>query len=171
MKDSGDRVSHRPIIKSILFLWLVVNVFGGLHETYFSNRLGSVRQEHGHHPGTGGVERGSRGLSYRLRTRPGLPGAAALPVGRGGACPVRLRPRGGEILRRLCGRLERDALDFQRAILEKLEGDTPVLGVVREGFPGWTKAVAAHPNVVLVAVTEDNRDALPELIRARLRGE
>ena len=70
-----------------------------------------------------------------------------------------------------CGRLERDALDFQRAILEKLEGDTPVLGVVREGFPGWTKAVAAHPNVVLVAVTEDNRDALPELIRARLRGE
>ena len=53
----------------------------------------------------------------------------------------------------------------------RLERDTPVLGVVREGFPGWTKAVAAHPNVVLVAVTEDNRDALPELIRARLRGE
>ena len=70
-----------------------------------------------------------------------------------------------------CGRLERDALAFQRAVLEKLEGDTPVLGVVREGFPGWTKSIASHPNVELITVTEDNRDALPELIRAQLRAE
>ena len=70
-----------------------------------------------------------------------------------------------------CGRLERDALAFQQAILEKLEGDTPVLGVVREGFPGWTKTIADHPNVELITVTEDNRDALPGLIRARLRGK
>ncbi|HJG85814.1 nucleoside-triphosphatase [Pseudoflavonifractor capillosus] len=70
-----------------------------------------------------------------------------------------------------CGRLERDALAFQRAILEKLEGDTPVLGVVREGFPGWTRAIADHLNVELITVTEGNRDALPELIRAQLRAE
>ena len=70
-----------------------------------------------------------------------------------------------------CGRLERDALAFQRAVLEKLEGDTPVLGVVREGFPGWTKAIVTHPNVELITVTEDNRDALPALLLARLRAE
>ena len=70
-----------------------------------------------------------------------------------------------------CGRLERDALAFQRAVLEKLEGDTPVLGVVREGFPGWTKAIVTHPNVELITVTEDKRDALPALLLARLRAE
>ena len=46
-----------------------------------------------------------------------------------------------------------------------------MLGVVREGFPGWTKAISTHPNVELITVTEDNRDALPELIRAQLRAE
>ena len=64
-----------------------------------------------------------------------------------------------------------DALAFQRAVLEKLEGDTPVLGVVREGFPGWTKAIVTHPNVELITVTEDKRDALPALLLARLRAE
>ena len=68
-----------------------------------------------------------------------------------------------------CGRLERDALAFQRAVLEKLEGDTPVLGVVREGFPGWTRSIADHPDVELITVTEDNRDGLPGLILERLR--
>lgn len=68
-----------------------------------------------------------------------------------------------------CGRLERDALTFQQAILEKLERDTPVLGVVREGFPGWTKTIADHPNVELITVTEGNRDALPERILEKLR--
>ena len=70
-----------------------------------------------------------------------------------------------------CGRLEREALAFQRAVLEKLEGDTPVLGVVREGFPGWTKSIATHPNVELTTATEDNRDPLPELMGAGRRGE
>lgn len=70
-----------------------------------------------------------------------------------------------------CGRLEREALAFQRAILEKLEGETPVLGVVRQGFPGWTAAIAAHPAVELLTVTPENRDALPALLLARLGRE
>ena len=65
-----------------------------------------------------------------------------------------------------CGRLEREALAFQRAVLEKLEGDTPVLGVVREGFPGWTKAIVTHPNGNLTRATEDTGAALPERMRA-----
>lgn len=68
-----------------------------------------------------------------------------------------------------CGRLERDALAFQRAALEKLEGNTPVLGVVREGFPGWTRSIADHPNVELITVAEYNRDALLGLILEKLR--
>ena len=60
-----------------------------------------------------------------------------------------------------CGRLESDALPFQAEILAALDGDIPVLGVVREGLPGWTPAVAAHPRVRLVTVTKENRDSLP----------
>lgn len=69
-----------------------------------------------------------------------------------------------------CGRLEEKAFPFQRAILERLDGPVPVLGVVRQGFPGWTKAIAAHPGVELVTVTEENRDGLPEMILDRLMG-
>lgn len=63
-----------------------------------------------------------------------------------------------------CGRLERDAARFQSAILERVDGDIPVLGVIREGFPGWTQAIAGHPGVALRTVDADNRDALPEEI-------
>lgn len=63
-----------------------------------------------------------------------------------------------------CGRLEEEALPFQRAILERLNRPIPVLGVVREGFPGWTKAIAHHPEVKLLTVTEENRDDLPGVI-------
>lgn len=59
-----------------------------------------------------------------------------------------------------CGRLERDALRFQAAALTRLDGDVPVLGVVRQGFPGWTAQIAAHPKVKLVEVTTENRDRL-----------
>ncbi|BDF71697.1 hypothetical protein CE91St41_10760 [Oscillospiraceae bacterium] len=61
-----------------------------------------------------------------------------------------------------CGRLEREALAFRAAVLALLDGDVPVLGVVREGLPGWTAAIAAHPAVRLVTVTKENRDSLPE---------
>lgn len=59
-----------------------------------------------------------------------------------------------------CGRLEQDAPRFQAAALARLDGDAPVLGVVRQGFPGWTARIAAHPNVQLVEVTPENRDRL-----------
>lgn len=67
-----------------------------------------------------------------------------------------------------CGRLERDALAFQRAVLDTLAGEVPVLGVVREGFPGWTRAVAEHPKVEIIEVNRLNRDTLPDRIAVRL---
>ncbi len=77
-------------------------------------------------------------------------------------------PGAGLILMDECGRLERDALLFQAAVLSTLDGDTPVLGVVRHGLPGWTQAIAAHPKVAVIEVSEENRDALPEQLVKRL---
>lgn len=81
--------------------------------------------------------------------------------------PLLARPRGLLVMDE-CGRLEGAAFRFQRAVLDALDGEAPVLGVVREGFPGWTKAIAAHPGVALITVTADNRDALPERLAGLL---
>lgn len=60
------------------------------------------------------------------------------------------------------GFTEDDALLFQRAVLEKLEGDVPVLGVVRS-LPGvLADAVRAHPKSKIVEVTRENREGVLE---------
>lgn len=65
-----------------------------------------------------------------------------------------------------CGRLERDAQAFQRAVLLALDGAKPVLGVVRLDAGGWTGQILTHPKVRIVTVTEENRDALPGALAA-----
>lgn len=67
-----------------------------------------------------------------------------------------------------CGRLEQEARQFQAAVLRALDGTVPVLGVVREGAPGWTAAIGAHPNVTLLEVTAENRADLAEHILLKL---
>ncbi len=67
-----------------------------------------------------------------------------------------------------CGFLERDATEFQAEVLRTLDGDIPVLGVVRLRSSGWTDAIRTHPKVTLITVTEENRDALPGQILALL---
>ncbi len=65
------------------------------------------------------------------------------------------------------GKMERNALTFTNLILEVLEGDVPVLGVLRkEGATPIQEAIRNHPNVQLIEVTVENRDQLlPELVR------
>ena len=60
---------------------------------------------------------------------------------------------------------ENEALAFHRAVLNTLNGDVPVLGVVR-ALPGvLTDAVRAHEMVRTVTVTVENREAvLAELL-------
>lgn len=70
------------------------------------------------------------------------------------------RASAGLILMDECGRLERDALAFQQAVLGALDGGIPVLGVVRQDAGGWTEAIWRHPGVRVIVVTEENRDAL-----------
>ena len=67
-----------------------------------------------------------------------------------------------------CGNLEREALFFQDEILDALEGDIPVLGVVKLDSTGWTDPLRHHNNVELLTVSAENRDALPAYCRHRL---
>ena len=96
------------------------------------------------------------------------------------AFPDRFNELGCEILRRAretadlilmdeCGFLERDAAEFQAEVLETLDGDIPVFGVVRLRSSGWTDAIRTHPNVTIFTVTAENRDELPSQLISLLR--
>jgi nucleoside-triphosphatase len=61
------------------------------------------------------------------------------------------------------GFMEKGALLFQRAVLGILDGDTPVLGVVkpvalRKTESAFLDAVRGHPLVALIEVTPENRE-------------
>jgi hypothetical protein len=66
--------------------------------------------------------------------------------------------------------MEAEAFAFQEAVLSRLDGVTPVFGVVKP--PAASKGVAflsrvrAHRNARLFTVTRDNRDGLPDLLYA-----
>jgi Predicted nucleotide kinase len=70
-----------------------------------------------------------------------------------------------------CGFLEEDARLFRQAVLSKLDGDIPVLGVVRQRAGGWTEQIICHPKVHLLHVTKENRDSVPDMILTWLEEE
>ncbi|MBU5436334.1 nucleoside-triphosphatase [Pseudoflavonifractor sp. MSJ-37] len=76
--------------------------------------------------------------------------------------PPLLVPRPGQDLLIMdeLGFLERDALRFQRAVLDALDGPLPVLGVIKPRPSPFLDAVRAHPLVRIVPVTTADRDAL-----------
>lgn len=87
----------------------------------------------------------------------------------GGGALRRARERGAElILMDECGRFEGGAAEFQAEIFAALEGEIPVLGVIRQGFSGWLDRLRAHPSVSLLTVTAENRDSLPQYLAAQL---
>ncbi|MFA9463927.1 MAG: nucleoside-triphosphatase [Velocimicrobium sp.] len=63
-----------------------------------------------------------------------------------------------------CGSLEEEAFCFQEEVLNALDGDIPVFGVIKLSSTGWTEKIRSHPKVKLFFVTKENRDALPEKI-------
>lgn len=90
----------------------------------------------------------------------------------GGGALRRARETGAKlILMDECGRFEGDAAEFQREIFKTLNGDVPILGVVRQGYSGWLDDIRSHPKVTLLTVTGDNRDVLPDQIAARLQNQ
>ena len=58
------------------------------------------------------------------------------------------------------GAAESAAEAFQNRVLELLDGNIPILGVLQEGESEFQKKVATHPNVQLIYVTPENRDSL-----------
>ncbi len=63
------------------------------------------------------------------------------------------------------GLREQNSNLFKRAILAKLAGDIPVLGVVQRWEGEFVERIRNHPNVELITVTEENREyVLQELL-------
>lgn len=98
--------------------------------------------------------------------------------GRRGGIPEAFEGAGVEILRAEgpfdlllmdeLGRMELRSPTFCRRVLELLDGETPVLGVVKPESNALLDAVRAHPKTVLLEVTEENRDTIPALIGEHL---
>lgn len=68
-----------------------------------------------------------------------------------------------------CGSLEREAFFFQKEILDTLDSDLPVLGVIKLISRGWTDRIRNHSEVTLLTVTAENRDNLPLMIAPMFR--
>lgn len=68
-----------------------------------------------------------------------------------------------------CGRLEQKATRFHKRVYALLEGDTPILGVLRQDADGWLDEIRRHPRVQVITVTEKNRSVLPQQLAALLR--
>ena len=66
------------------------------------------------------------------------------------------------------GFLERRSFIFQQAVLSAINGDIPIIGVLRSGNIPWHKSIKSSPRVSLCEITLENRDALPRELAARL---
>ena len=66
------------------------------------------------------------------------------------------------------GRMELRSPAFCQRVLALLEGDTPILGVVKPESNALLDAVRAYPKTVLLEVTEENRSEIPALIARHL---
>ena len=58
------------------------------------------------------------------------------------------------------GLLESKSLVFQKAVMRRLAGDIPVLGVIKPAQTEFLNAIRALPNVELREVTVNNRDKM-----------
>lgn len=72
----------------------------------------------------------------------------------------------GLILMDELGRFEREALLFREAVLECLDGEKPVLGVMASNAAQWVQRIRTRPDVCVFTVTPLSRDDLPERIAA-----
>ena len=66
--------------------------------------------------------------------------------------------------------MENEAPRFHRAVLAALDGNIPILGVVKPQKNPLLDAVRAHQRVELITVTRENRDELFPLIQQILLG-
>jgi nucleoside-triphosphatase THEP1 len=65
------------------------------------------------------------------------------------------------------GTMEADSPLFISAVLAKLDGTAPILGVVKKREHPFLDAVKNHRNVEVITVDEHNRDGIPALLTER----
>lgn len=56
---------------------------------------------------------------------------------------------------------EASSLKFRQAVLDTLDGDTPVYGILQMADSVFLDIVASRPDVLVITVTEENRNNLP----------
>ena len=81
---------------------------------------------------------------------------------------IKAAPENSLILMDELGFLEGDAHIFQRAVLDALDGEAPVLAAVKPKDTGFLRAVRGHKNAELVFIDEANRDALYKTLTGRI---
>ena len=59
------------------------------------------------------------------------------------------------------GPAEADSARFRQAVLDTLDGNVPVYGILQAADSPFLAQIAARPDVQVVTVTEENRDELP----------
>ena len=74
----------------------------------------------------------------------------------------RARNRGELVVVDEMGWMERDAERYHQELRETLDGDVPVLAVLRQSRSEWADWIRSRQDVVLLSVTMQNRDRLPE---------
>ena len=77
---------------------------------------------------------------------------------------------GSLILMDELGFLEQDAADFRRQVLRCLDGNIPVLAVIKhKTHIPFLQEIRSHPRVQLYQVTEENRNELPAELSPLIR--
>ena len=81
----------------------------------------------------------------------------------GAALLARAREMGEVIVIDEIGRLEHSAFSYHAALRQCLDGDKPVVGVIRKLKAPWADWIRSRSDVLLLEVTQENRDSLPYL--------
>lgn len=87
----------------------------------------------------------------------------------GGMYLEQSRPWAKLLLMDEVGQLERDALSFQRAVLDQLDGPIPIIGVIKDVPCDWLDSIRNHARVTVIRVTRENRNELPGQLAERFR--
>jgi nucleoside-triphosphatase len=162
----------------------------GIGKTTVARRLVTLLQEAGVPVGgftTGELRTGGRRQGFLVEAASGAQGLLArvdLPgpprVGRYGvdlaafervALPALRTPAiGGVVVVDELGKMELASAAFREAVAELFGRDVAVVATVHQARDRFTDALRRRPDIRVVRVTEETRDALPERLMERLVG-
>jgi len=113
---------------------------------------------------------------FELRNRIGICGAARMLEKRTevfetlGVEYLSDCPPGRLIVMDELGFLEAEALKFQKAVMDRFDGDIPVIAAIKYNQTPFLDAIRSHPNVAVYNIDPENRDALYEELLPLMNG-